>query len=155
MRRIAGPGALRAALIFLSFLFLGTGIAQAMMPPWVYEEARAEAPYHVQIAIEAVKAPAKTPGNCEVSGKVVRIFRDTAGTLSDDQHVTFPIACIRSDSEVYPGPAIWTSIKDLVDASYIEVYLVDGDNGLEPAKWQSRIIEEPSSEPKLPVKEEE
>lgn len=150
MRRRAYLGSLSAALFLV-----GMGAAQAMMPPWVYEEARAEAPYHLQVAIEGVKVPAKTPGNCEVGGKVVRIFRDSAGKLSEDEHITFPIACIRSDAEVFPGPTIWTDVKDLVDASFIEVYLVDGEDGLDTAKWQSLIIKAPSPEPQLPVKEEE
>lgn len=146
MQRIFRASALGAAI-----LFLGTGLAHAVLPPGVYQKARAEAAYHVQVAIDGVKVPAETPGACEVSGKIVQIFRDTQGNLKDGETISFPIDCIRSDAEAFPGPAQWTGVNELDDARFIEVYLNDEDDGLKTARWQSRIIEEPSPNPQLPV----
>lgn len=143
--------ALRVSWLILIVLLIGMSLAHAVLPPEVYQEARAEAPFHIQVAVEDVTVPDTTPGDCTVSGKILRIFRDTPGTLADDQQITFPIACNRSDSEVFPGPVLWTATQELTDARYIEVYLVEGEHGLATAKWQSRIIEEPSSQPQLPV----
>ena len=133
------------------FELLGVGLAHAVMPPWVYQEARAQAPYHIQVAIDDVTVPAKTPGDCQVSGKVVEIFRDTSGKLSNDQSIVFPVACIDSDDRAFPGGTIWTNVDKLKNAHFIEVYLVDTDNGFDTAKWQSRIIDKPSPEPQFPV----
>lgn len=122
-----------------------------MMAPEVYQEARAEAPYHVQVAIDDVSVPDETPDDCTVRGKVVRIFRDAPGKLMDGASLTFPIACIRDGDSPFVGGTIWTQVEDLSRARFIEVYLVDRDGGLDTALWQSRIIEEPTDTPQLPV----
>lgn len=142
-------GTFRIALSSAALLLLGVSLAQAMMPPWVYEKARNEAPYHIQVAVEGVKVPSKTPGDCEVSGKIVSIFRDTPGNLADDEEITFPVACIRAGDEALIGGTIWTDVKELLDARYIEVYLVDEEDGFNTALWQSQIIDEPSSTPQF------
>lgn len=144
--------AARASLLSAALFLLGISYAHAMMPPWVYEKARAEAPYHIQVAIDDVTVPWRTPEDCQVSGSIVRIFRDTSGKLTNDETIAFPIACIRNSDEPLVGGTIWTDVDELKRARFIEVYLVDGENGLDTAKWQSLIIGAPSSTPQLPVK---
>src|SRR5262245_11452169 len=63
-------------LIWLQLLFLATS-ASAMMPPWVYQQARDKAMFHVQVKVVNVTGPTQTPGECSVTGEVVRIFRNT------------------------------------------------------------------------------
>lgn len=52
---------------------------EAALPPQVYEKARADATYHVQVKTSRVIPPARTSGDCETEGEVVRIFRDKSG----------------------------------------------------------------------------
>jgi len=53
---------------------LGISAAEAVMPPWVYQQAREQATSHVQVKVTRVDSPAMTPGECETTGEVVRIF---------------------------------------------------------------------------------
>jgi hypothetical protein len=57
---------------------LGISAAEAVMPPWVYQQAREQATSHVQVKVTRVDSPAMTPGECETTGEVVRIFRRIA-----------------------------------------------------------------------------
>jgi hypothetical protein len=52
--------------------------AEAVMPPWVYQQAREQATSHVQVKVTRVDSPTMTPGECETTGEVVRIFRRIA-----------------------------------------------------------------------------
>ena len=140
---------MRRVLVAVSVL--ATGAAHAALPPWVYQEARAKAPLHVQIDIAKVSLPASTPGTCTVSGKVLRIFRDTPGTLSTGRVIEFPVACSRAGEMVPVGGTIWQDADTLAAARFIEVYLDIVDSRYVPALDQARIIDAPSEEPQLPV----
>lgn len=138
-------------LLVVAFLgLLATG-AHAVMPPAVYQKARADAPLHVQVAISDVAVPEETPSSCIVTGEVVRIFRDTAGALSLRATVAFPVACSRAGDRVPIGGVLWTNADALAAARFIEAYLVGADSPFDVALHQSRIIEAPSDAPLLPV----
>jgi len=130
--------------------FLTTS-AHALMAPEYYRQARADAPYHLQVAISRVEPPPSGPGACTVDGKIAEIFKDTSAKLTVGAPIRFPIACHRPGDRVLIGGTIWTDVEALMSARYIEVYLVDAGAGLEPALWQSRIIDASSSTPQLPV----
>ncbi len=129
---------------------LATG-AHAVMPPEVYQKARVDAPLHVQVAISDVALPEATPSSCIVSGKVVRIFRDTAGALSVGDKVAFPVSCSRAGDRVPIGGVLWTNADALAGARFIEAYLTGPAPSFDVALYQSQIIEEPSESPLLPV----
>lgn len=122
-----------------------------MLAPEYYRKARAEAAYHVQVAITRVAPPASGAGACRVEGTIAKIFRDTPSKLTDGMPISFPIACHLPGEMVPIGGTIWTDTEALMHAKYIEVYLVADGAGYETALSQSRIIDEPSPTPQLPV----
>jgi len=135
------------------FLWLGllTSAASALMAPEYYRQARAEAPYHVQVAIDKVTLPDSEIGSCLVAGKVVETFKDEGGRLAPGVPVSFGVACYRANAEVPVGGVIWTGIEALEKARFIEVYLVEDGQGFDVALWNSRIVEAPTEEPQFPV----
>src|SRR3989442_10348457 len=83
---------------------LGISVAEAVMPPWVYQQAREQATYHVQVKVTRVDSPAMTPGECDTTGEVVRIFRDRSGELRVGTTLGFSVSCMRpGDSMVVGG----------------------------------------------------
>ncbi len=138
---------MRALAVFV-FCLLATG-AFAVMPPEVYQKARMEAPLHVQVAISDVAVPEATPSACIVSGKIVRIFRDTAGVLSLGDPVEFPVSCSRAGDRVPIGGVLWTNADALAEARFIEAYLIQSGPSFDVALYQSRIIAAPSEAPEL------
>ncbi|HET6322403.1 MAG TPA: hypothetical protein VFF87_10170 [Hyphomicrobium sp.] len=142
MRHIAG--------IFL-WLGLLAGAASALMAPEYYRQARAEAPYHVQVAIKKLTLPDSEIGSCLVAGTVVETFKDEGGRLPVGTPVSFGVACYRANAEVPVGGVIWTRLEALEAARFIEVYLVEDGTGFDVALWNSRIVQAPTDEPQFPV----
>jgi hypothetical protein len=141
---------LRLALPFVSLVLLGSG-AHAMMAPEHYRRARAEAPYHLQVAIDKVTPPAEGPGDCRVEGTVVEVFKDTEGKLPVGTPLSFGVACYRPGDRMPVGGTVWTQVAALESAKYIEVYLVDDGPGFSITLSNSRIIDAPSKQPQFPV----
>ena len=96
------------------------------MAPEFYRQARADAPFHVQVAIDKVTPPATGPGNCMVEGKVAEVFRDAGNKLPAGTPVSFSVACHREGEQVPIGGAKWTDTAALTSAKYIEAYLTPG-----------------------------
>lgn len=136
-------------LVFLS-VCLATS-AQALLAPEFYRQARADAPFHVQVAIDKVTPPAAGPGNCIVAGKVAEVFRDAGNKLPVGTPVSFAVACHRQGEQVPIGGAKWTQTDTLTNAKFIEVYLAPGVDGYAVAMWNSKIIDAPSKAPQFPV----
>jgi len=134
-----------------AWLVLLTASAFALMPPEVYRKARAEAPYHVQIAITKVDAPRKGPGDCGVEGQVLKIFKNATGRLADDMIVSFSVACHRVGEVVPIGGTIWLDTDALEKADYMEVYLADTAEGLAVPLWNYKLIPKLSDAPQFPV----
>jgi len=89
--------------------FLPAGVF-AMMAPNVYQQARDTAMYHVQVKVRNVT------GNCDVTGEVVRIFRDPTGTLTKGAPLTFTVSCHKPGNPVTVGGALWTDYDSLMKA---------------------------------------
>lgn len=132
-------------------LLLLTAVAHALMPPEVYRKARAEAAYHVQLAITKVDAPRQGPGGCLVEGQVLKVFKDTGGRIAPDQIISFPVACYRRGDSVPIGGTLWLDTDQLEKADYMEVYLNADGEGFAPALWNYRLIPKPSDTPQIPV----
>jgi hypothetical protein len=142
---------LQPVLPSVAWLLLLTGMASAMMAPEYYQKARAEAPYHVQIAITRVEAPRTGAGACAVEGQVLRIFKDATGKLSKDMIIGFPVACRRQSDVVPIGGTVWLDTSALEHADYMEVYLDDSAEGFDVALWNYKLITELSPAPQFPV----
>lgn len=125
--------------------------AHAALPPQVYQKARAEAPYHVQVAIEKMTPAEHTPGNCGITGKIVRIFRDTENKLKVGDPIGFAVSCLRTGDRPPIGGTLYTNVDALQGAKFIEAYLVGQGGGFSVVLSQTRIIAEPSDKPQLPV----
>jgi len=125
-------------------------VAGAAMPPWVYLQARDTAMYHVQVKVRDITGPAQTPGECQVVGEVVRIFRDTPGKLTTGTTVAFAVSCAKASDSRPIGGTLWTDYDALKQARYLEVFLNSNEHGYQVASWQSRIIEAPTAQPTFP-----
>jgi hypothetical protein len=140
----------RVARFAFLFVVLGSS-AQALMAPEFYRQARADAPFHVQVAIDKVTPPTTGPGNCIVAGKIAEVFRDAGNKLPVGTPVSFAVACHRQGEQVPIGGAKWTDADTLTSAKYIEAYLTPGVDGYAVAMWNSKIIDAPSKAPQFPV----
>lgn len=142
---------MRRMAVSLALLVASAAGAHAMMPPGVYQKARETAPLHVQVEIITVAVPSPTPGGCKVVGKVMRIFRDTAGTMSTGRLIDFPVECRRANEVTTVGGAIYQDADALSAARYMEVYLEGEEKAFTVPLDQSRIIDAPSDTPQFPV----
>jgi tetratricopeptide (TPR) repeat protein len=138
----------RWAAIVLSILgSAGMPAAEAALPPYVYEQAREQAAYHVQIKVTRVTPPPKTPGECETTGDVARVFRDRSGELRLGTRLAFAVSCSRRSEPPLVGGTLWTDLDTLRAAKYLEVFLNRTDGRYQVALWQSRIIDAPTDKP--------
>ncbi|MEG3620350.1 hypothetical protein V5T82_17955 [Magnetovibrio sp. PR-2] len=130
---------------------LFAAVAFAVLPPEYYMHARAHADHHIQIEIHAVQPPAQTPGGCEVSGRVVTVFRSQDGILKPGSTVSLEVDCTQPGDNLPVGPVLWHEVSHLVSARFMEVYLDGEDVGtLDVAFWQSHVIDGPSQTPHMP-----
>jgi hypothetical protein len=134
------------ALMLAVYAVMAPTLALAVMPPWVYEKARNEAMFHVQVRVLSVNGPAKTPGDCAITGEVVRIFRDKPGKLKQGMRVAFTISCRKPDDEAIVGGTLWADYDSLLNAQYLEAFLNSDERGYGVALWQSRVIERPTEQ---------
>jgi hypothetical protein len=137
----------RRIVLSVVFAFGIPAAVEAVMPPWVYEQARDQATYHLQIKVTRVTSSARTPGECETSGEVVRIFRDRSGGLRLGTPLAFAVSCSRRGDTPMPGGTLWTDHDALMRAKYLEAFLNRTDGRYQVALWQSRIIEAPTERP--------
>jgi hypothetical protein len=131
---------------------LGISGAEAVMPPWVYQQAREQATSHVQVKVTRVDSPAMTPGECETTGDVIRIFRDRSGELRLGMTLGFSVSCMRPGDRMVVGGTLWTDHDSLKQAKYLEAFLNRMERRYQIALWQSRIIEAPTDSPVIAIK---
>jgi len=139
----------RAAILGSILCLVVIPPTDAALPPYVYAQARDQATYHLQIKVTDVTPPAKTPGECETSGEVVRIFRDRSGTLRLGDRLAFAVSCSRRGDPRIVGGVLWTDYDALMRARYLEAFLNRENGRYRIALWQSRIIEAPTDAPVL------
>ena len=145
-------GRFRIGLIVSAVLCLAglPGPASAVMPPEAYLEARAAADHHVQVAIDRVRTPEVTPGQCHIKARVVTVFRSRGQDLAVGTPVTFAVDCL-TEADVPPaGGTLWGRVEALRAARYMEVYLDGGLGALDVARWQYAIIDGPTPVPACP-----
>lgn len=125
-------------------------LALAVLPPDAYREARRTAAHHLQVRVDSVSLPARTPGQCRVEGTVVQIFRDRPAALKPDQRVSFGIACSRPGDEVPDGPVLWTRVTTVQNAKYFEIFANPApDSTLRVARSQSSALQASTPTPTM------
>ena len=139
-----------AFLLTLAWLLLVSTLpSRALMAPEYYAQARSQASYHIQVRILSVNGPAKTPGECAITGEVVRIFRDTPGSLKQGMRLAFTVSCRKAGDQMIVGGTLWQDYDDLLRAEYLEVFLNKTNGTYAIAMWQTQIIDKPTNQPAM------
>jgi hypothetical protein len=125
---------------------LVAGSASAMMPPAVYEEGRANAPYHLEVAIVAMTAGDEAIDTCRIEAEVVTVARDDSAALAPGDPIAFDVDCLRADADPnqIPDCVFFERVEQLVVGVRLDVYLEDAGLGYAVVLGQVDIIgEEP------------
>ena len=139
MRALAGIG-VAAALLW-------TAGAQAMMPPYVYEEARENATYHLTVEIIAVTASEDAVGECHIEAKVADIMRDRTDAVAIGDSVNFSVDCLRADADPneIPSCVMFLTTEYLVTGARLEAYLNGGPEDYGVAEGQVSFVTSPET----------
>lgn len=114
------------------------------LPPYVFEEARAQAAEHVQVSVTTVGAVRPegggtrgVAGQCAIGGVVAQSFK---GRLRIGEPVSFDVACASRDADIPAGGTVWTDLDALRAARTVEVYLNRSGHALTIARDQIYIV---------------
>ena len=129
-----------------------TAGARPVMAPHVYEEARANAPMHVQlIRFGALYRPGHSD-SARIDGRIVRIFRDREHRLHWGQRVSFAVSVIdrsRSGPPELSG-TIYHDGERLGHARWLEVFLEAWQGEIQLVRSQLIVIGHPTLHPVCP-----
>lgn len=127
------------------------------LPPYVFEQARANAAEHVQIEVVRVgqvrlwgEAGHGVQGVCPVEGRVARVFR---GRLKVGETVTVDVSCAARDAEIPAGGTVWTDLERLQAARAMEAFLDHAGAGYEVVRDQIYIVPALRSTPYCTVRD--
>lgn len=139
MRVFAGVG-------FATALLWTVG-AQAMMPPYVYEEARDNATYHLTVEIIAVTASEHAVGTCQIEAKVADVMRDRSDSVAIGDNVNFSVDCLRVDTDPneIPSCVMFLTTERLVAGARLEAYLNGGPDDYRVAEGQVSFVTAPET----------
>ena len=109
----------------------------------VYEEARANAPFHLEVSIAAMTAGAEAIDQCRVDAVVVDVLRDDSGMLVTGDRVAFTVDCLRTDADPneIPDCVFFEQVEELVPGALIDVYLEAAGAGYAVVRGQVNVIE--------------
>jgi hypothetical protein len=120
-----------------------------MMSPQVYENARANAPMHVQlIRVGAVHRP-EYSDSVRIRGRIVRIFRDREHALHFGEAISFTVPGTgRSPSEppMLSG-TIYHDGERLARARWVEAFLESWNSEMQLVRSQLIVIGHPTLRP--------
>lgn len=91
----------------------------------------------MQVTIEAVALPHKTPGAAKVRGTVARVFR---GMVPIGTSLVVDVDVLGPDDSPAPGGTGWRRVADLQSAAVLEAFLNRQGEGFAIALWQSTIL---------------
>jgi hypothetical protein len=123
-----------------------------MMAPFIYEQARANAPFHVQIWRGRVESLPNDDGSIRVTGRIVRIFRNSDRSLHWGQRVSFSVPIIshtRSDNPTLDG-TIRHAWETVGRARYLEAFLESWEGEIHLVCSQVAPIRHPTRWPACP-----
>ena len=98
-----------------------TSVGAAPSPNYA---VRLTADFHVQLQVSDSVLPDMFPGQCVVSGLVVRVFRDRTDTLEEGDKIKFVTLCtvMTPDFE----STVISDADELTEARYLELFLNPG-----------------------------
>ena len=94
-----------------------------MMAPHIYEQARRNAPIHVQIWRPRIRLERRDANAARVNGRVVRIFRDDERALRWGQRISFTVPVIDRVSQPAPSGTIFHAWEMIGPARFLEAFL--------------------------------
>lgn len=108
-------------------LSVATPVA-AELPPYVYEQARAQAVDVVVIHVRNVSGlpDGVTRGDCQVDGEITTVER---GERSVGEMLTLKVPCVTPDNPSMPGPWPGHAVERLTHTETAQVWL-DAEGGL-------------------------
>ena len=131
-----------AVLVLLVFLYA----LPASSAPKPNYAARLTANFHLQIAVNGMTVPDVPPGECWITGTVVRLFRSRSGALETGDKIDVPIFCTMAEEDALEEEI--TAVSELQNARFIEMYLNPlPEAGFELAYQQFMVINSPSDQP--------
>lgn len=134
----------RLALGIVAGLLALPGAALAVLPPYVYLEARASADVHLQVRVgRVVKSPRDNA--CRIEGRALSVWR---GQVKAGDKVRFSLPCRFASTPVMPGPTLWFDPAGLKPGQVLEGFFEAGAGGLRPARDQVFRVQAASAEPR-------
>ncbi|ABS67886.1 hypothetical protein Xaut_2644 [Xanthobacter versatilis] len=122
---LAAPRRLRSTTVALGLglacLLAWTGAATALMPPYVYENARNDAKSVIVIAVDEVAVTPHPFGTCTVTGTVKKVERGT--TYSTGQKVELGVPCAKPNASPPLGGTIYQDVDRLKASRFGRAYL--------------------------------
>ena len=107
---------------------------------------RRTAPFHVQLEVETPADIDRVPGNIQIQGRTIRVFR-TDDRLAVGDRVVFTLGLCDPGDEP-DGPA-FIYFDEFATARYMEVYLYGDPPNCKLAAYEFSVIDAPSEEPTL------
>lgn len=112
--------------------------AMGALAPQYYQEAREQAPHHLQLRIDEVRLlRGRKLANCEVSATVLRDFR---GALAAGTLLRFALNCTAQGVRPMPGPNAWHAYDTLKAAGFAEGFFRGADGRFAPAYGALAIV---------------
>ena len=122
-----------------------------MPPPGTDKVWRQRAPFHLQVKVISVTIPSRTPGDCVVQAKALRVFRASVFAIRSGSILSFSLACKREKEPGYIGGYPPYSVRELLEAKFMEVFLNQARDGeLSTGTATSSVIEGPTEQPVIP-----
>lgn len=119
------------------------GAALAVLPPYVYLEARASADTHLQVQVTRVRK-ASRDNACRIEGRALSVWK---GSVKTGDKVLFSLPCRFGSTPVMPGPTLWFDPSVLKPGMVLEGFFESGDGNLRPARDQVFGVKAASAQP--------
>lgn len=136
LRRIAAASGLAAGLAM-------AWPASAVLPPYVYLEARASADVHLQVQVSRVHKVTRE-NVCRVEGRALAVWR---GSVKTGDKVSFNLPCRFASTPVMPGPTLWFDPSRLKSGLVLEGFFELAEGRLRPARDQVFGVSAATSQP--------
>jgi len=131
------------ALAVAGGLLSAPGAALAVLPPYVYLEARASADVHLQVQVSRVHKVTRE-NVCRVEGKALAVWR---GSVKTGDKVNFDLPCRFASTPVMPGPTLWFDPAGLKPGLVLEGFFDSSEGSLRPARDQVFGVSAATSQP--------
>ena len=144
------PAAANRRVFALLALALGAaGLANAVLPPQAYLDARRGAALHLQLKVQRVTLrPADEA--CRVEGRIVKVFR---GDAHSGTRIAIDAPCRFPGVAPMPGPVLWFQPGDLRKGQVLEGFLNGSADRPSIARSQLFVVSGESSGPRCGLDE--